>query len=158
MCEMAFSELTDAWRGEEPRWSTFRRIRPLASRWEPGRCNSTGTEVILLLPAVTVDSFLLGSALRDGCTHDLRLRFVVTQGVAASLWPAVAVAENSAEKTAIEAPGSILRGAVTVPASSLRRAKPSDHRCCKFWRGRQTWSAHRWRDHPSFVFRCSSTR
>ena len=54
------------------------------SRQEPGRFRNTGTEVMLLLPAVTVDSFLTGSALRDGCTQVLGLRPVETPGVAAS--------------------------------------------------------------------------
>ena len=47
----------------------------------PGRCKNTGTENVLLLPAVSVCSFLPASALRDGCTPVLGLRIVVSRAL-----------------------------------------------------------------------------
>ena len=53
---------------------------------------NTGTEVVLVLPAVNVVSFLPGSVPRGRCVGVLGLRFALPQGVAASFWPAVAAA------------------------------------------------------------------
>ena len=54
-----------------------------SDRWqrhrEPGRCKNTGTEVVLVFPAVIVVSFLSGSAHRDGFLHFLGLRVVVLE-------------------------------------------------------------------------------
>ena len=61
-------------------------IRPLASRWEPGRCRNTGNEDFLLL--------FSGSMHRGGFVGVLGLRIVV-QDVAASLMSAVAAATIS---------------------------------------------------------------
>ena len=56
-----------------------------------GGARNTGTEDILLLPAVLRRSLLPGSQHRQGFLLVLGLR-VVVQDVAASLWPAVAAA------------------------------------------------------------------
>ena len=63
-------------------------------------CKNTGTEVILMLPAVIFYSFLLGSALRDG-RHMFWDFGSLFRGVAASFWPAVAAAAIRPEQDGV---------------------------------------------------------
>ena len=90
--EVLFQNFLMVGGSKETRLCTFRRVRPLASRTRTGAVYNTGSRVFLLLPAVTVYSFLPGFFLRDGCLHVLGLRFVVLHDVAASLALTVAAA------------------------------------------------------------------
>ena len=76
------------------------------------------TKVILLLPAVTVYSFLPGSLHRDGCVHVLGLRFVPPHVVAASLVPTVAAAAIRLE---LDVASSLMSAVATAAISSERQ-------------------------------------
>ena len=75
------SELPDGWeQGDKVEYFFDGSDRWQAAGNRDGGKN-TGTEVILLLPAVTVVSFLSGSALPDGFTYVPGLRFVVPEAL-----------------------------------------------------------------------------